>query len=315
MTLDEMQETLERLGLEVVSTRGSEIQSYCPAHVERTGHEDRNPSWWINADTGAHICFSCHYKGGLLSLVSYIQKWDFDKSKEWLNDGSSNLAASLQKAIKPKKVFEDITYITESMLAAFIDPPADALASRGLTLAAAQEYEVLCSERHSNWITVIRDPHTHKLLGWQEKGHKSRFFRNQPVGVPKSATLFGYKQYKGGDMIIVESPLDVVRLASVGIKGGVSTYVSMVSMQQFNLMRGADRVIFAMDNDKAGQDSSVNLLILAQEYGTDAWFFNYSNTDMKDVGAMSKSEIVYGLENARHMVNGKKALRGEHAVT
>lgn len=70
-----------------------------------------------------------------------------------------------------------------------------------------------------------------------------------------------------------------------------------------------------MDNDKAGQDSSVNLLILAQEYGTDAWFFNYSNTDMKDVGAMSKSEIVYGLENARHMVNGKKALRGEHAVT
>ena len=57
MTIEEMEDTLERLGIEVVSTRGSEIQGYCPAHVERTGHEDRNPSWWINSDTGAHICF------------------------------------------------------------------------------------------------------------------------------------------------------------------------------------------------------------------------------------------------------------------
>jgi len=141
----------------------------------------------------------------------------------------------------------------------------------------------------------------------------TRFFRNQPVGVPKSNALFGYKQYKGGDMIVVESPLDVVRLASVGISGGVSTYGAIVSMQQFNIMRGADRLIFAMDNDQAGKESSVNLLILCQEYGVDAWFFNYNQTDMKDVGAMSKSEIVYGLENARHMVNGKKALHGEYA--
>ena len=108
MTIEEMEDTLERLGIEVVSTRGSEIQGYCPAHVERTGHEDRNPSWWINSDTGAHICFSCHFKGGLLSLVSYIQKWDFDKSKEWLEDGTTNLSAALQKAVKPKKIFEEL---------------------------------------------------------------------------------------------------------------------------------------------------------------------------------------------------------------
>lgn len=309
MTIEEMEDTLERLGIEVVSTRGSEIQGYCPAHVERTGHEDRNPSWWINSDTGAHICFSCHFKGGLLSLVSYIQKWDFDKSKEWLEDGTTNLSAALQKAVKPKKVFEELTYITESMLSAFGTPPEEALKARGLAASAAADYEVLWDNRHSNWITVIRDPYTHKLLGWQEKGHKSRFFRNQPTGVQKSNSLFGFKQYTGGDMIVVESPLDVVRLASVGIKGGVSTYGSIVSMQQFNVIRGADRVIFAMDNDTSGRESSVNLLILCQEYGKEAWFFNYEQTDMKDVGGMSKAEIQYGLEKARHMVHGKKALR------
>jgi len=39
--------------------------------------------------------------------------------------------------------------------------------------------------------------------------------------------------------------------------------------------------------------------------GKEAWFFNYSHTDMKDVGAMSKVEIESGLETAKHMVRGK----------
>ena len=78
MTTDEMIETLSLLGIEVSETRGSEIQARCPAHVQRTGHEDRNPSWWINADTGAHICFSCQFKGGLQSLVSYMRGIDFE---------------------------------------------------------------------------------------------------------------------------------------------------------------------------------------------------------------------------------------------
>lgn len=307
MTIEEMEETLNRLGLEVTSVNGSEVQAHCPAHLQRTGKEDRNPSWWINADTGAHLCFSCGFKGGLQSLVSYVQGIDYQDVKVWLDSGERQLSAALAKATKPKEIYQEVTHITESMLSAFVEPPSEALLSRGLSNNAARYYEVLWDARNSNWITVIRDHHG-KLMGWQEKGYSSRYFRNYPTGVQKSLSLFGYSQFNGGDMIVVESPLDVVRLASVGILGGVSTYGSAVSKEQFKLVRSASKIIFAMDNDDAGRASSLDLLHMCQESGAEAYFFNYSHTDMKDIGAMSKDEIVRGLDSAKHYVRGQKAL-------
>ena len=305
MTIDEMTQTLERLGVQIVDTRGSEIQCYCPVHVKNKGREDRTPSFWINADTGANLCFSCGHKASLYTLVEMIQDVGYEEARSWVNSGEVNLSNKLQRIIKPEQVFEEITYITESMLAAFTVPPADALQARGLTAAAAAKHQLLWDVRHSNWITVIRDPLTNKLMGWQEKGHVSRYFKNQPAGVHKSSTLFGYNQYKGGDMILVESPLDVVRLDSVGIKGGVAAYGSAVSMAQFSLLRGADRVIFALDNDSSGLDSNKKLMELSTQMGMECWTFNYSQTDMKDVGGMSKSEIEYGLESAQHILRSK----------
>ena len=49
--------------------QGDELWAQCPQHKERTGREDKNPSWSINKDTGAHFCFSCGYKGSLHNLV------------------------------------------------------------------------------------------------------------------------------------------------------------------------------------------------------------------------------------------------------
>jgi DNA primase len=105
-------------------------------------------------------------------------------------------------------------------------------------------------------------------------------------------------------MIVVESPLDVVRLSSIGIDGGVATYGAIVSAAQFNLIRGADRIIFAMDNDDAGKASSQSLLEMCKQMGVECWFFNYSGIDLKDVGGMSRSEVLTGLSTARHQLRG-----------
>lgn len=307
MTPEDMEDTLNRLGIEPIGFNGVEIQAHCPAHLQRTGKEDRNPSWWINSDTGAHLCFSCGFKGGLQSLVSYVRGIDYEDVSSWLGSTDRNLSAALEKATKPKQVIQEVTHITESMLSAFTTPPSEALLSRGLSASAADYFEVLWDARNSNWITVIRDPHN-KLMGWQEKGYSSRYFRNYPSGVQKSLSLFGYNQFSGGDMVVVESPLDVVRLATVGVLGGVSTFGSVVSDAQFKLIRSANKVVFAMDNDDAGRTSSAKILETCQEYGVEAYFFNYSHTDMKDVGAMSREEIYKGIDSAKHYVRGSKAL-------
>jgi len=307
MTVTEMEDLLERLGIEIVSIHGDEIKAHCPAHLERKGREDTNPSWYINADTGVHNCFSCHFKGSVGSLVEYVQGVDSAMAKQWVNSGERNLTKAFEKLTMPTPLQEQSIPITESMLSAFVMPPEFALKSRGITTVAADYYEILWNAANSSWILPMREPYTNKLIGWQEKWFKERRFNNYPPKISKSSTLFGYMRYEQSSMIVVESPLDVARLASVGVLGGVAVCGSSVSREQINLIRSAEHIIFAMDNDQAGLSSSSTLLEYANLMGFECWFFNYDKTDMKDIGAMSKAEIMYGLENAKHSLHGKRA--------
>ena len=307
MTIDEMEDVLERLGIEVIGVTGFEIKGRCPGHLSRTGKEDNNPSWSINADTGAHNCFSCNFRGSLNSLIEYQQGVGFDDVKQFINSGERNLSKAFEKLTQRPTMVEEFNPITESMLSAFVDPPQEALTSRGLTLTATQMFEVFWDRIKNTWIIPMRDSSTGELIGWQEKGYGNRYFNNHPKGMKKAVTLFGYQKYTGGDMIVVESPLDVVRLASVGILGGVATYGCSISNAQLNVIRGADRVVFAMDNDTAGRQSNKELLSACNQMGFDAWFFNYTSSDIKDVGGMSKAEILFGINNAQHSVKGRRA--------
>ena len=158
-----MEAVLTRLGITPVQVRNSEILALCPGHKEMTGREDRNPSWWINADTGAHICFSCGYRGGLWGLIAQTKGLydangflDFADAKDWLYLSFDNISFDTEEA-PAEPMFAEVKDISEARLALFTLPPAEALKARGLTKAAAEEYELLWNSQHSNWITVIRD--------------------------------------------------------------------------------------------------------------------------------------------------------------
>jgi len=309
MTVEEMEETLASLGIKVIGSRGWEVQGECPAHEERTGHKDRNPSWYINADSGAHICFSCGFKGNLYSLVAYVQGVPLDQATDWANT-NLGLLSRLMRLTEPEKEDkqEDTIRVTESMLSAFVDVPAEALQARGLTREAANVYNIRWDRHKGNWIIPVRHVYG-QLLGWQEKGFSTRYFNNYPKGMKKAKSLFGYQEYKSGDLIVVESPLDVVRLASIGITGGVATYGCTISIEQLSAIRGADRIIFALDNDEAGKAASRDMYTRCRELKTEAWFFNYDGVDVKDVGAMSRSEVIHGLDNAQHMIHGERMFK------
>jgi DNA primase len=308
MTVEEMEDFLHGLGIEAYGVRGSEVRALCPGHLDRTGKEDRNPSWSINADTGAHNCFSCGFRGGIQYLVSYVNGIPMEEAGEWVATTTSDLAKRLERALAPKQVVEKPEIdITEANLAAYTTPPKEILLSRGITTESAIKYGVLYDYRKDLWIIPIRDVFG-KLLGWQEKSVRGRFFRNYPVGMHKSKSLFGYNQYSGGTMIVVESPLDVLRLDSVGISGGVATFGASVSMDQLALVKGANKVILAMDNDEAGKATSLDLVNKARNLWMEFWLFDYSHVDVKDIGAMSKNEILQGLDRAKHCLYGDRSL-------
>lgn len=331
MSQFDIPEALELLGIEY-DVRGSEANSYCPMHEARTGKIDHSPSWWVNLETGQHICFSCGYKGGLLSLVCdikgfHINTWgqtepDYQAAKFWLStvaeisiEKLGDMLAKLPAYISPSpKPLE----MSEARLAVYIDPPQEELDKRHLTLEAAKQYGIMWDDKKKAWILPLRDPHFNKLLGWQEKGTVDRTFFNRPAGLTKSKTLFGVENQNEESVIVVESPLDCARIASAGIKGAVAICGSSLSEDQVRLLRFSRRVIIAFDNpnvDNAGKKASKEAVIWARKYGLNLFFFNYGSSSKKDPGDMTDEELLWGIENAKSSILGESAYVQGNAQT
>lgn len=324
-----VEKAVRALGIEWEDTTGAEHTALCPMHFKRTGKEDRNPSWSINAETGQHLCWSCGYKGGLLRLVAdvngFVKIWgesevpDYEQAKRWLLTAAAmtpeDMEAALQKANR-RVQYEPPVPMSEARLAVFVDPPEEALKRRRLTLSACQMYEVLWEPKKEWWITPLRDVIDGKLIGWQEKSEfaEDRYFKNRPPTMKKSLTLFGYNVlYVLEDLsrvIVVESPLDAVRVyCATGIPA-VATCGAHVSEAQIQLLRNVEEIIWAMDNpmiDMAGRKACHMLLDMGKHYGLNAKFFNYEGTVMKDPGEMKDADIQDAVENAIHAIHGRKA--------
>jgi len=320
----DVQQALLRLGV-LTEQRNRELQGYCPMHLERVGREDHNPSWSMNSETGVHHCFSCGYKGTLLTLVAEIKElktsWerlDLEAAKEWLR---ANVEVDFEQLTKQLEEMRE-SYVSlpkpvemsEARLAVFDSPPDWALQARQLTVNACETYGVKWDRRQEAWITPIRNADTGNLMGWQEKGQSNRTFRNRPTGVKKSTTLFGLDVWATETMLIVESPLDVVKLSSMRLSQGVSTFGASVSSDQVALFRKAGKLIFAFDNpsiDKAGEKASKEMFSLSKELGFECWFFNYASSGVKDIGDMTYEQIEYGIQKAKHCVFGEKSIYGD----
>jgi hypothetical protein len=293
--------TLRRLGIEG-REYGRELSASCPMHRERTGRDDANPSWSINTKSGMHLCYSCGYKGSLVSLINDLNGdvQDAEEARSWL----------VRPGLSKKVTLPDLTraltgpsLLDESLLGRFTQPPSWALKERRITGEACEEFGVLWEPLNDAWILPIRDPYTFGLMGWQEKSQTTRRFRNHPTGVKKSRTLFGLHVFTEGRMIVVESPLDAVRLWSEGIIGAVSVFGAAVSAQQLTLVSN-DEVVFALDNDDAGRKASERLLQETKGVLRSVRFFNYSGIDAKDIGDMTLDQILQGLHAAKSRAYG-----------
>lgn len=322
MMLD-VQLVLDNLGIKYEET-GSEAKALCPAHFARTGKEDHNPSWFINLDTGQHICFSCNYKGNIAQLVCDVNEfylntfgtysYDYEAARLWLSQVSAIPVEKLLEMVKmlPNRIEASPKPLemSEARLAVFTNPPAEAMASRNITQEAVDAYGVLWDSNKSAWILPIREPHFNRLMGWQEKGTLTRTFFNRPAGLQRSKTLFGIENQTDDVVIVVESPLDCLRIRSAGQVGAVATCGTSLSEEQIKLLRYSDKVVVAFDNpkvDKAGLKASEEMRKYARKYGINVFYFNYGSSGAKDPGDLTDDQIAWGIANAKSYVLGEQA--------
>jgi DNA primase len=307
----DVEKVLLNLELPLYSQRGVEVNGLCPMHKKRTGKEDQHPSWWINSETGVHICFSCGYKGNIYTLVADVKGISYFDAQDYIGEAAEVPLDALMRRIKDLPEYiqpeEPVIAMSEARLAVYATPPDIELKKRFLKRDAVVMHGVLWDKKNEAWILPIRDADTGALLGWQEKGARGRFFKNQPAGVKKSKTVFGVQLLDSTkDLIVVESPLDAVRLTGLG-HNAISSFGAILSEDQAKIMRRASKIIAAFDNDKAGHTANEQVRVMARKYGMDLYYFNYRGIDVKDVGDMTEAEIEHGIKTAKTSILGKAA--------
>lgn len=311
----DLESAVAALGIIIRRADENEINGYCPMHFRRTGKQDAHPSWSVNRHSGVHGCFSCGYAGNFLGLVMDLKfRNNAFAAARWIR----RFGVDLQGAVDSLRVWDERHEQPEPAqeshdlavrFAMYVDPPAPALAHRRATLESARHYGVRWDPERENWILPIREE-DRTLIGWQIKAEDGRFFRNFPAGVKKGVTLFGLDVFPEGDpAVLVESPLDVVRLHSAGYSGGLATFGSKWTDAQLRLVcERTDELVCAFDNDDSGHQA-IEALIRGdrkkQRKGwvgrmPSTWLLSYRGTNAKDIGDMTDREIERALGRREH---------------
>lgn len=286
---------LESVGVDVTKVGDREITGRCPVHVRVTGREDHSPSWSINSNTGLWLCFSCGAKGTLSSLLTEIAGDIGVSAQQFLIQSSLNTLVDRSKSDK-QEATNSSPVVSVNEYYGFSRVSDNRCESRNLDPDAAWKFGIRWNRDEKSWIIPIVSP-MGLLMGWQAK--KTGWVRNRPNGVEKGNTLFGIERFRSPVAILVESPLDVVRLATTTVVAqGLASFGAHVTDEQSRLLTHlCDTVIVAMDNDKAGIESSKRLYTKLHPRRGVRWW-NYSGTTAKDIGDMTDEEIVRGFETA-----------------
>lgn len=289
-TTEDLTDLLEELGVVVTNDTDTRIHGLCPMHVERTGKPDRRPSWSMDRDLLVHHCFSCGYKGSLRNLVADVRDTSVLSATVWLRSFALEWLDKQLQVLRTRPARKEPQRAFEGPLEGFCDPPDNALRRRQLERFAVSHYGILWDPEDRAWILPIRQENG-TLVGYQRK--KRQRVLNHPPKLRKRETLFGIDRFEEGDTaVLVESPLDVVRLYGEGITGGLSSYGVHVSDVQMELLVDCARdIVLALDNDKDGRIQTAALVRKLWRRPVRLQVVNYDGVSAKDVGEMSSEEI------------------------
>ena len=286
---------IESLGVEGARQSGDEITAKCPGHIHILGRPDRHASWGINSVTGAHYCFSCGYRGSLESLYRDLsgENPPDDLYERMAISGISQAISQVDEKLsrfqvvkpEPEEEFHwgDLVPVSDRMLK-----------KRYISRFAADCYGIKYDRDRGGWFMPLYSERG-DLVGGQWRLFSGPL--TLPSSVKKSEYLFGLPVAKSfSTVVVVESPLDAVRLYSLGIPA-VSTLGAMVSDKQVSLLnRYWSRVVVAMDNDSAGVSSTNSLITRLYRLGVPCIKFRYTD-DMVDAGghpAKDPGDVVEG---------------------
>lgn len=279
MTLDERRdlcmEVLTDLGARNVSERGHELYHSCMLPFGNHPNGDRNPSASVNYEKMTGSCFVCGGGGWLWWLASVQGMETPTDARKWVSErvvrrdsDLQSLLAFLDALEAPKGDFEspppvyDPSVLTPWM---FIHPymteyrhvPYDTMVrlriGYGTLSIPLGDGKFVKSER-----IIIPHFFKGKLYGWQSRrltndGTPKYVLTPQ---LPRDSTLYDYCPSPERDMVIVESPMSVLRhshQANLSASFGCRLHDKQIELI---VSAPAKRIVLWFDNDAAGWNAT-----------------------------------------------------------
>lgn len=234
---------------------GSEFRARCPMH------QDTNPSFSLNVETGLWICFSGCGTGNFIRLVEVVLNASPQEAYDWVRSngrGSSVEQISRQLGtmlgqspiLNPEQFLDDSWYDRYNLLSGKVMPLW--FLNRGFTWKTINDWDI----RYDPVFDAVLIPvfWEDELVGTIARNNSKWLpkYQNSP-GLPRSEILFGEISKASNEIIICEGVLDALWLWQLGYNA-VALLGTFLADKQVDILRRYrfGEIILCLDNDEAG---------------------------------------------------------------
>lgn len=277
----------EVLGAQNIRIKGDEITHACLFIQHSNDHKEPGAS--LNAEKLLYNCWKCGSGGTLLWLTESVLDIGSAKAraliKEYFDSDEIHEETRLQMAEQAwaKSPVETMPRYSLKMLEGW-KCYTQYMDERGISRDVQQEMMTGLNTHNVDEVTVNGEkvqivqprvviPHMFlkTLRGWTMRLVDKRQVGNKYKHTgqfPKAVTLYNYDKVRGySEVIVVESPMSVLKLKTLGFDNVVATFGAEVNEGQVDLLKYFDQVTLFPDGDRAGYRSLRNVGIRGEVEG------------------------------------------------
>ena len=266
----------------------TDIMCTCPIHK---GGMEQTPSLGINKESGVVHCFTCGYKGDIVTLVSDCYDISYSQAYRklvghFIYSGGRVLDIGIDRGT------EQSNYIPYSSIAPYINVNAPAwnyLQGRGVDANKLHNIFPVGYDKMTNSVVFYVRDLKNRYIGSKTRSIQGKRFANA-TGAKKSTYLYGAYEllqsaWQPEDPVwICESEIDALTVWS---RGGYAVAIggSHISNRQLQILKtlGVRRIIDGLDKDEAGREGWSNLCTYIKGISTYSTKYPVNKKDINDL--------------------------------
>jgi DNA primase len=277
----DVREVIENLGLSVSHEDTEELYCHCPFH------QDNNPSFNINIESGLWNCFAGCGGGNLIQLVQRVEGCNELKAMLYISQFGENIDIS---SIENKSTHKSNKFYSEKEMSKYKADIPQYLINRGFDEVTLRKWEIGYDEGKQCVTIPVRDIDS-KLRGiiYRVSNDIEKPKYKYSKGLQKERLLFGLYMYPNEDTyVLTEGSLDAIWLAKHGYNG-IALLGSIMSKGQEELIRqNINKLILCLDNDKPGKEGQQNII---NRLWPDISLYTIELGGYKDIQEVSEKDI------------------------